>query len=224
VRGRPLFVAIAANLAPLSYFKYAGFIGANINALTGSIRDRGHRPALGISFFTSRKSLSSSILSTYRGYVREFNFVHYMLFVTYFPHLIAGPVLHHKEMMPQFAKPSTYRLDPENIAVGLTAFVIGLFKKVVLADGIAAYATPVFNAAEAGVHLTLFEARGGVLAYSFRSISTFRLFRHGVGLSRMFGVRRNQSYSCLGAQQDRVLASLADPVAHLRDYLHFLSG
>lgn len=189
VRGRLLFVAIAANLALLSYFKYAGFIGANINALTGTrFVMEGIVLPLGISFFTFTQI--AFLVDTYRGYVREFNFVHYMLFVTYFPHLIAGPVLHHKEMMPQFAKPSTYRLDPGNLAVGLTAFLIGLFKKVVLADGIAAYATPVFNAAEAGVHLTLFEAWGGVLAYSFQIYFDFSGYSDmAVGLSRMFGVR-----------------------------------
>jgi D-alanyl-lipoteichoic acid acyltransferase DltB (MBOAT superfamily) len=188
-RGRLLFVAIVANLALLSYFKYAGFLFENINALTGVglVIDRIVLP-LGISFFTFTQI--AFLVDTYRGNVREFNFVHYVLFVTYFPHLIAGPVLHHKEMMPQFALASTYRLEAESVAVGLTAFFIGLFKKVVLADGVAAYATPVFNAAEAGVSLTFFEAWGGVLAYSFQIYFDFSGYSDmAVGLSRMFGVR-----------------------------------
>ena len=188
-RGRLLFAAIAANLVLLSYFKYSGFIAANISSLTGSaFVMQGVILPLGISFFTFTQI--AFLVDTYRGYVREFNFVHYVLFVTYFPHLIAGPVLHHKEMMPQFAHASTYRLNAENIAVGLTAFFIGLFKKVVLADGVAAYATPVFNAAEAGVHLTLFEAWSGLLAYSFQIYFDFSGYSDmAVGLSRMFGVR-----------------------------------
>jgi alginate O-acetyltransferase complex protein AlgI len=188
-RGRLLFAAIAANLVLLSYFKYAGFILTNVSTLTGTrLLIEGIVLPLGISFFTFTQI--AFLVDTYRGYVREFNFVHYVLFVTYFPHLIAGPVLHHKEMMPQFAQASTYRLDAENIAVGLTVFSIGLFKKVVLADGIAAYATPVFNAADAGVPLTLFEAWGGVLAYSFQIYFDFSGYSDmAVGLSLLFGVR-----------------------------------
>lgn len=188
-RGRLLFVAVAANLVLLSYFKYAGFIVANINALTGArLVIDGIVLPLGISFFTFTQI--AFLVDISRGYVREFNLVHYALFVTYFPHLIAGPVLHHKEMMPQFAEASTYRLDAENIAVGLTALIIGLFKKVVLADGIAVYAAPVFNAAEAGVHLTLLEAWGGVLAFTFQIYFDFSGYSDmAVGLSRLFGVR-----------------------------------
>jgi D-alanyl-lipoteichoic acid acyltransferase DltB (MBOAT superfamily) len=188
-RGQILFVAIFANLALLSYFKYAGFIFLNINTLTGAklVIDGVILP-LGISFFTFTQI--AFLVDTYRGNVREFNFIHYVLFVTYFPHLIAGPVLHHKEMMPQFSQASIYRLDTESVAVGLTVFFIGLFKKVVLADGIAAYATPVFNAADAGVPLTFFEAWGGVLAYSFQIYFDFSGYSDmAVGLSRMFGVR-----------------------------------
>src|SRR4030067_100349 len=82
---------------------------------------------LGISFFTFTQI--SFLVDTYEGKVKEYNFLHYLLFVTYFPHLIAGPVLHHKEMMPQFAKPATYRFNYENLSVGLIIFFIGLLKK-----------------------------------------------------------------------------------------------
>jgi alginate O-acetyltransferase complex protein AlgI len=184
-----LFGAIVANLLVLGYFKYAGFVIANVNALTGTqLVIRSVVLPLGISFFTFTQI--AFLVDTYRGYVRELNLLHYVLFVTYFPHLIAGPVLHHKEMMPQFAEASTYRLDAENVAVGLTALILGLFKKVVLADGIAAYATPVFDAAEAGVGLTLLEAWGGVFAYSFQIYFDFSGYSDmAVGISRMFGVR-----------------------------------
>jgi D-alanyl-lipoteichoic acid acyltransferase DltB (MBOAT superfamily) len=193
-RGNPnkswlLVGAIAANLLVLSYYKYAGFIATNVSELTGTkYVVEGIVLPLGISFFTFTQI--AFLVDTYRGYVRELNPIHYVLFVTYFPHLIAGPVLHHKEMMPQFARDSTYRLDAENIAVGLTAFFIGLFKKVVLADGIAVYASPVFSAAESGLELTLFEAWGGVCAYSFQIYFDFSGYSDmAVGLSRLFGVR-----------------------------------
>ena len=188
-RGQLLFGAVAANILLLGYFKYAGFILVNIDALTGArFVIEGIVLPLGISFFTFTQI--AFLVDTSRGYVREFNFVHYVLFVTYFPHLIAGPVLHHKEMMPQFEQASTYRLKAEDVAVGLTAFTIGLFKKVVLADGVAAYATPVFSAAESGIPLTLFEAWCGVLAYSFQIYFDFSGYSDmAVGLSRLFGVR-----------------------------------
>ncbi len=121
--------------------------------------------------------------------MKEYNFIHYTLFVTYFPHLIAGPVLHHKEMMPQFAHTSTYRFSYENLAVGGTIFFIGLFKKIILADGIAAYVPPVFNAPAAGVELTLIEAWGGALCFTLQLYFDFSGYSDmAIGLSRMFGV------------------------------------
>ena len=84
--------------------------------------------------------------------------------------MIAGPIVHHKEMLPQFAKDNIYRLNHEDFTVGMTIFIIGLFKKIVLADGIAVYATPVFDAAEAGMVLTFFEAWVGALAYTFQLV------------------------------------------------------
>jgi D-alanyl-lipoteichoic acid acyltransferase DltB (MBOAT superfamily) len=79
--------------------------------------------------------------------------VHYALFVTYFPHLIAGPILHHRDMIPQFKGAEMYRMNLENLAVALTIFALGLFKKVVIADTMSAFSTPAFGAA-AGVTLS----------------------------------------------------------------------
>jgi len=93
-------------------------------------------------------------------------------------------------MLPQFARDTLYRLKAEHLAVGITIFALGLFKKVVLADGIAVYATPVFGAAEAGVTLTFFEAWGGALAYSLQLYFDFSGYSDmAIGLARMFGVR-----------------------------------
>jgi alginate O-acetyltransferase complex protein AlgI len=95
--------------------------------------------------------------------------VHYGLFVTYFPHLVAGPVLHHAQMMPQFADRAVYRFDAARFAGGLAIFGLGLFKKVVLADGVAPYADAVFTPVDrSGALPSAEEAWLGALAYTFQ--------------------------------------------------------
>jgi alginate O-acetyltransferase complex protein AlgI len=180
-----LILAITANLLLLAYFKYANFFIGSINSLAGTqwSLDEILLP-LGISFFTFTQI--AYLVDTYQGKVKEYNFIHYTLFVTYFPHLIAGPVLHHKEMMPQFALASTYRFNYENMSVGMTIFFIGLFKKVILADGIAVYVGPVFSAPET---LIFIEAWGGALCYTLQLYFDFSGYSDmAIGLSRMFGV------------------------------------
>ena len=148
-----LALGIGGNLGLIGYFKYANFFVDNINFSFGSNfhLDTIILP-LAISFFTFQQI--AYLVDAYRGETKEYNFLHYCLFVTFFPQLIAGPIVHHKEMLPQFAKDVIYRLKHENIAIGIAIFVLGLFKKVVLADQVAVYATPVFNAAEQGLDLT----------------------------------------------------------------------
>ena len=175
-----------ANLLVLAYFKYANFFLGSLNHLTGAALTLGEIILpLGISFFTFTQI--AFLADVYFGKVREYNFVHYSLFVTYFPHLIAGPVLHHAEMMPQFRRAETYRFSFENAAVGLTIFAIGLFKKVMLADPMGVYARPVFDAASSGVTLTALEAWGGALAYTFQLYFDFSGYSDmaiGVGVER----------------------------------------
>ncbi len=109
--------------------------------------------------------------------------------MTFFPQLIAGPIVHHKEMLPQFARPETFRFDHGNLAVGSTLFAIGLFKKVALADGVAAYATPVFAAAAEGARLSFFEAWGATFAYSLQLYFDFSGYSDmALGLARLFGI------------------------------------
>src|SRR5262249_10012726 len=104
---RMLTAGLAIDLCLLGYYKYADFFATNVAALTGA------HPVmlnivlpLGISFFTFTQI--AFLVDAYQGKAREYNFVHYSLFVSYFPHLIAGPILHHREMMPQFERPETY--------------------------------------------------------------------------------------------------------------------
>jgi D-alanyl-lipoteichoic acid acyltransferase DltB (MBOAT superfamily) len=183
-----LSFGVAGNLLLLGYYKYANFFIANLNALSGTELVLAHIILpLGISFFTFTQI--AFLVDAYQGKAREYSFVHYCLFVTYFPHLIAGPVLHHKEMMPQFAQATTYRLRAENITIGSMIFFIGLFKKVVLADGVAPYAGSVFDAAAGGERLEFFQAWGGALAYTMQLYFDFSGYSDmAIGLSRLFGI------------------------------------
>lgn len=184
-----LTAAIALNLSLLAYFKYANFFVENINQVAGTAFSIGAvLLPLGISFFTFTQI--AFLVDTWKGQVKEFNLMHYTLFVTYFPHLIAGPVLHHKEMMPQFGQPENARIDWNNLAVGLSIFVIGLAKKVLLADALADFSTPVFDAVRAGAQPMLFEAWVGALAYSLQLYFDFSGYSDmAIGLSLMFNVR-----------------------------------
>tara|TARA_B110000008_G_C16977900_1_gene566857 strand:- start:3000 stop:4532 length:1533 start_codon:yes stop_codon:yes gene_type:complete len=184
-----LMIGVIANLAILGYFKYANFFIDNFNALSdNNLTLNEIILPLGISFFTFQQI--TYLVDAYYQKTKEYNFLHYCLFVTFFPQLIAGPIVHHKEMLPQFAKDTISKLRSKNLAIGLTIFALGLFKKVVLADGISVYATPAYNAAEAGVMLTFFEAWAGALAYTFQLYFDFSGYSDmAIGLARMFGVR-----------------------------------
>jgi D-alanyl-lipoteichoic acid acyltransferase DltB (MBOAT superfamily) len=181
-------VAIGANLSALAFFKYTNFGIQIFDALTHS-----RYPALaivlplGISFFTFTQI--AYLADVYGGYPQERSFVKYGLFVTYFPHLIAGPILHHREMMPQFGADANRRIAIENIAIGLTILAIGLFKKSVVADGFGLMASPVFQAANSN-HLSVMDAWGGALAYSLQIYFDFSGYSDmAIGISTLFGIK-----------------------------------
>jgi len=183
-----LVIGVSANLVALGYYKYANFFVDNLNSLSGTnlILNEVILP-LAISFFTFQQI--TYLVDVYRGEAEEYNFLDYCLFVTFFAQLIAGPIVHHKEMLPQFAKDAVYKLRSKHLAVGLTIFALGLFKKVVLADGVSVYATPVFDASEAEIMLTFFEAWVGALAYTFQLYFDFSGYSDmAIGIARMFGI------------------------------------
>lgn len=184
-----LFCSVAANLILLGYFKYANFFADNLNQLAGTSFPIGDVILpLGISFFTFTQI--AFLVDTYQGKVKEYNFAHYALFVTYFPHLIAGPVLHHKQMMPQFAKPETYHINWGNVAIGLTIFILGLAKKVLIADNLAEFATPIFDVVKNGGQPMLIEAWIGALSYTLQLYFDFSGYSDmAIGLSLIFSVR-----------------------------------
>lgn len=184
-----LAVGTAINLGLLGYFKYAGFTLASLNTAFGfDLPVPQIVLPLAISFFTFQQV--AYLVDAYQGLTREYRFIDYCLFVTFFPQLIAGPIVHHGEMLPQFENRSSLRPRADNFSVGLTILVIGLFKKVVIADSIAVYANHVFNGAAAGVEPTLAEAWIGALAYTFQLYFDFSGYSDmAIGLGRLFGIK-----------------------------------
>ncbi|MCP4267430.1 MAG: MBOAT family protein [Candidatus Brocadiaceae bacterium] len=184
-----LIFGVIVNLGFLSYFKYTNFFVDSLNTVFSS---NWHLEnivlPLAISFFTFQQI--AYLVDAYRGETKEYNFLHYCLFVTFFPQLIAGPIVHHKEMLPQFARDFIYRLNYKDLAIGLTIFFIGLFKKVVIADNFATHATPVFNAAESGMSLSFFQAWEGSISYTMQIYFDFSGYSDmAIGLGRMFGIK-----------------------------------
>lgn len=184
-----LTVAIAGDLLLLGYFKYTGFFASVIDqVLETSLGPVSILLPLGISFFTFTQI--AFLVDTARGEVHDMNPLRYLLFVTYFPHLIAGPILHHKEMMPQFAISATYTFDARNFATGLAYFSIGLAKKCLLADGFGPDAAFIFGAAAQGIPVGALAAWKGVLAFTLQLYFDFSGYIDmAVGLSLMLNVR-----------------------------------
>ncbi|MFM2294387.1 MAG: hypothetical protein RLZZ350_800 [Verrucomicrobiota bacterium] len=184
-----LTLGVAANLTLLAYYKYTDFLIGNWNYIFHAALPLQHVILpLGISFFTFTQI--AYLVDAYRGETREYNPLDYALFVLFFPHLIAGPIVHHKDIIPQFSLPRTFKFNPEFVAVGFSIFIIGLFKKTVFADGIAKYSSPMFALAGSDAHLGAWTAWGGVLAYTLQIYFDFSGYSDmAIGLAKMFGVK-----------------------------------
>lgn len=182
-----LAAGIVANLGALFYYKY-------LFALLHWFGAEGfyHGPTwgaillpLGISFFTFTQI--GFLIDTKGGNAHERGFLEYVLFVTFFPHLIAGPILHHREIMPQFAQKETYRLNWDNLGIGLALFILGLAKKVLIADQLSPLANDIFQS-PGDKHIL--EAWTGLSAYAFQLYFDFAGYSEmALGLARMFNVR-----------------------------------
>ncbi len=184
-----LIAGVVFNLALLGYFKYTNFFIDTLQTLTGTQfhLTRVLLP-IGISFFTFTQI--AFLADAYQKGISEYKFTHYGLFVTYFPHLIAGPVLHHAQMMPQFGQAATYRFQLSNLAAGCAIFALGLVKKIVVADGISPYADCVFNGVQLGAAPGFLQAWLGALAYTLQLYFDFSGYSDmAIGLSWMFNVR-----------------------------------
>ena len=181
-----LTVGVIANIALLGYFKYADFFIENFNlAFNHNAELLNLALPLAISFFTFQQI--SYLVDSYRKETKEYDFLNYALFVTFFPQLIAGPIVHHKEMMPQFAKVKNKVINYHNIAMGLFIFSMGLFKKVVIADTFATWATAGFDVAET---LNLFQAWATSLSYTFQLYFDFSGYTDmAIGLALLFNIK-----------------------------------
>ena len=181
-------LAVGGNLAALCLFKYAGLFVSTLNQVAGTgFAVPSIALPLGISFYTFTQIAFQ--MDVYKGYAEEYDFSHYVLFVTYFPHLVAGPILHHKQMMPQFRRERTYRIDPANVAVGLSLFTAGLAKKVLLADRLGEYSVALFSFAGQGGAPKLLSAWAGALAFTFQIYFDFSGYSDmAIGLSLLFNI------------------------------------
>ena len=181
-----LTFGIVSNIALLGYFKYMDFFIENINLASGSeVPLLRLALPLAISFFTFQQI--AYLVDSYRQETKEYDFLNYSLFVTFFPQLIAGPIVHHSEMMPQFAKTKNKVKNYRNIAMGLFIFSIGLFKKVVIADTFATWATAGFDTATT---LNLFEAWATSLSYTFQLYFDFSGYTDmAIGAALLFNIK-----------------------------------
>ena len=183
-----LTLGVGFNLALLGYFKYAVFISgffADATALNWRIEDI--VLPLGISFFTIQQI--AYLVDAKEKRTAEHGWLEYILFVTFFPQLIAGPIVHQSEMMPQFDR-RNLGFKKTNLAIGMTIFVLGFVKKVVIAETFADYASPMFNAASHGAEITLLEAWAGAISYTFQLYFDFSGYSDmAIGIARMFSIR-----------------------------------
>ena len=178
-----LTTGVAGDLLVLGIFKYAGFFATNFNALFSTSFAVHILLPVGISFYTFTQI--AFLVDAYRGNVARYALPPYALFVTYFPHLIAGPILHHKDMIPQFEREEAKRPDPHLILCGLIIFAIGLFKKTCLADGI----QPLVSLAFGPTTPSFDQAWIGALAYTFQLYFDFSGYSDmAIGISLMFGI------------------------------------
>ncbi|PHR59452.1 MAG: membrane-bound O-acyltransferase family protein [Arcobacter sp.] len=219
-----LTFGIVSNLSLLGYFKYTDFFLENFNGFfDGSVPLLHLALPLAISFFTFQQI--AYLVDSYRGETAEYDFLNYSLFVTFFPQLIAGPIVHHAEMMPQFASKWNLVKNYRNIAIGLFIFSIGLFKKVVIADSFSKWATAGFDHAEV---LNLIEAWATSLSYTFQLYFDFSGYTDmAIGAALLFNIKLpinfNSPYKALDIQDfwRRWHITLS---RFLRDYIYIPLG
>lgn len=176
-----LSMGVAFNLTLLGYYKYANFFVDNLNNIAGStLTLETIILPLGISFFTFQQI--AFLVDSYRDNETSYSFMDYALFVSFFPQLIAGPIVHHKEMMPQFENIKDSHIDWESIYRGLFLFAVGLFKKVAIADPLAQHANIAFDRLDV---LSFADAWCGSICYTMQLYFDFSGYTDmalGIGL------------------------------------------
>ena len=187
-----LVLAITANLVALGYYKYINFFIDNIN----DMRDLMELDPLdsisillpiGISFFTFTQI--AFLIDNYQGKVKERSFIQYTLFVSFFPHLLAGPLLHHRQMMPQFSMPENFVIQKEKIVIGLFIFAIGLAKKLLIADTLNSYISGFYISLARGSEPNLLASWTACVGYTFQLYFDFSGYSDmAVGTALLFGI------------------------------------
>ena len=190
--GSVLLFGVTVDLLALFYFKYVAALAASLGCSSiGDLSLHDIVLPLGISFFTFTQI--GYLVDVQQGVTKTRDLLSYVLFVTFFPHLIAGPILHNREMMPQFSDPATYRYSSRNAAVGLTIFAAGLAKKVLLADPLSSDVAAGFAAAHTAGLSTAWYA---VIAYSLQLYFDFSGYSDmAIGLARLFNIRFPQNFN-----------------------------
>ncbi len=184
-----LVFGVLFNLGLLGYFKYANFFLENIRVVMDwSFNFEYIILPLAISFYTFQQI--TYLVDTRRGLADSHGFLEYSLFVCFFPQLIAGPIVHHKEIFSQFNKLVDRSMVRTNLRVGLSIFTVGLFKKVVIADSFSQFSTPVFELASQGGSLYTLDALAGTFSYAFQLYFDFSGYSDmAIGLACLFGIK-----------------------------------
>lgn len=219
-----LTTGIFLNLALLGYFKYANFFLHNLSEITGADYTLWKLGLpLAISFYTFQQI--AFLADCFHKQVREHDFLNYCFFITFFPKLIAGPIVRYQEMVPQLSCLSGRILNWSNIATGMFIFGIGLFKKVIIADSFSHWADAGFNAQKM---LSFFEAWGASLSYTFQLYFDFSGYTDmAIGVALVLNIRLpinfNSPYKSLNIRDfwQRWHISLS---RWLRDYLYIPLG
>jgi D-alanyl-lipoteichoic acid acyltransferase DltB (MBOAT superfamily) len=184
-----LALGILANLALLGTYKYTGFVAENINTLFGThLKSSIAAYPVGLSFYTFIQI--GFLIDAYVGQTERLSFLRYTLFGTFFPYITAGPIVRQQEVLEQLDTPVRDRTGVSQVAVGGTMFAMGLFKKAVLADSIAPYATTLFNTAAGHGSISTLDAWIGAFAYTLQLYFDFSGYTDmALGLGYMLGLR-----------------------------------
>jgi len=224
---RLMWAGVLANLGLLAWFKYAGFFADTFNALTQGSLDAGTiLLPLAISFFTFQQI--AYLVDMYRREISAGGFLEYAFFVTFFPQLIAGPIVHYRSLVPQLKKPDFIKFRADDLLAGGLLFAMGLSKKVLIADRLRGGADTLFLATANGVEPSFFESWVGMMCYAFQIYFDFSGYSDmALGLGRMFGLKLPKNF-----ESPYKCRSIIDfwrrwniTLSHfLRDYLYFALG
>lgn len=188
-----LSLGVSVNLFVLGYYKYTDFVIGNLNhAFNLSLPLQGVVLPLAISFFTFQQI--AFLVDCHKSIAKEYSFEKYLLFISFFPQLIAGPIVHHAELIPQFYKQKLLNINWSNMRQGLLRFSIGLFKKVVIADSLSKIVSVVFDQKTGS--LGTLDVWGGVFFYTFQIYFDFSGYSDmAIGIGRFFNINLPENFN-----------------------------